>query len=310
VAPERVFILTEGSHAAEVREELPEVPPENVLVEPTRRGTAGSLALPALLIHQRAPDAVWASLHSDAFIEDDDAFRANLDAAFTGAAELPHLFTLGVRPTFPSTQLGYIHAAEELRRVGGSPVYRVERFIEKPDAECASAYLASGEYFWNPGVFVWSAASIAEQFRLLLPEIHGVLEPLARRFGSSDFGPEYARIYPYVPVDTIDTGIMERASQVAVIPATFGWSDIGSWKELYEALAHREGDNVVRGEHLALDTRGTLVFGSGRLIATVGVADLVIVETDDVVLVCPRDRAPDVKKLVEQLADQGRAGLL
>ena len=310
VPSERVLILTERSHADDVRRELPEVPAENVLVEPGRRGTAASLALPALLIHRRAPDAVWASLHSDAFIDDDDAFRANLEAALTGAAEMPHLFLLGIRPTFPSTQLGYIHAAEEIRRIGAFAVHRVERFVEKPNAADAQAYVDSGEYFWNPGIFVWSAGSIVEQFRRLQPEIHDALLPLAEHFGRPSFQAEYERIYPSVKVEAIDTAIMERAPDVAVIPATFGWSDIGSWKELYEALAPDGASNVVRGEHIGIDTRRALVFGGKRLVATVGLDDVVIVETDDALLVCRRDRAADVKKLVEQLEQEGRAELL
>lgn len=309
VPPECVFILTERSHADGVRAELPELPAENIIAEPVRRGTAGSLALAALIIHRRSPGSVWASLHSDHVIEDDDAFRANFEAAFRGAAEMPHLFTLGVRPTYPSTQLGYIQAAAELRRIGPFPVHRVERFIEKPDAARAAQFVASGEYFWNPGYFFWSAENIVQQFARLLPEIHAALAPLADLFGTSSFQAEYERLYPAVPVDTIDTGIMERAPDIAVIPATFGWSDIGSWKELYEALAP-QGGNFARGEHLGLDTTGTLVFGGQRLVATVGLEDVVIVETDEVLLVCRRDRAADVKKLVEQLEQQGRRELL
>jgi len=310
VPAERIFILTERSHADGVREELPEIPDENILAEPTRRGTAGSLALAALLIERRSPDAVWASLHSDHFIQDDDAFRANLAAAFEGAAQLPHLFTLGIRPTFPSTQLGYIQSAEELRRIDGFPVHRVERFVEKPELARAAEFVASGEYHWNPGYFFWSAASILQQFECLLPEIYSALAPLADHFGSASFESEYERVYPTIPRETIDTGIMERAPQVAVIPATFGWRDIGSWTELYESLEADAEGNVVRGEHLGVDTHGSLVLGGRRLIATIGLEDLVIVDADDVLLVCRRDRAADAKQLVERLERQGRAELL
>jgi mannose-1-phosphate guanylyltransferase len=310
VPPERVFVLTERSHAAGVREQLPEVPAENVIVEPIRRGTAGSLALASLIIHRRAPDAVWVSLHSDHVIQDDDAFRSNFDAAFRGAAEMPHLFTLGIRPTYPSTQLGYIHAAEELRRIGEFRVHRVERFVEKPDVKRATDFVESGEYFWNPGYFFWSAESIRRQFELLLPEIYGPLSELADHFGSPSFQAEYERVYPTLPVETIDFGIMERAPEVAVIPATFSWSDIGSWKELYEALETDADGNVVRGEHLGHETRASLIFGGRRVIATVGLEDLVIVETEDVLLVARRDRAAEVKQLVERLEKQGRDELL
>ena len=143
-----------------------------------------------------------------------------------------------------------------------------------------------------------------------MPTIHRALLPLAERFGSASFEAEYERVYPTIPVDTIDTGIMERAPEVAIIPASFGWSDIGSWKELYEALEADADGNVVRGEHVGLDTGGSLIFGGSRLIATVGLEDVVIVETPDVLLVCRRDRAADVKQLVERLEHQARVELL
>jgi mannose-1-phosphate guanylyltransferase len=310
VPAERVFILTEGSHADGIRAELPEVPAENILVEPTRRGTAGSLCLPALLIHQRTPDAVWASLHSDAFITDDEAFRRNLSAAFDAAARMPYLFTLGVEPTFPSTQLGYIQRAEQLDTVDEIPVYRVERFVEKPALELAEEYLRTGSFYWNPGIFVWEAETIRAQFEALLPEIYSRLAPLAARFGQPDFESEYHRIYPEVPVDTIDTGIMERAPRVATKPALFSWADIGSWKELYENLSADESGNIVRGEHICHDSHGLLVHGGKRLVATLGLEDLVIVDTDDVLLIARRDRAAEVRRLVEQLEALGRLELL
>lgn len=310
VSPDHVFILTERSHADGVRAELPEVPARNFLVEPARRGTAGSLALAALLIYRRAPDAVWASLHSDAFVQDDEAFRADLRAAFEGAARFPHLFTLGIRPSSPSTQFGYIQAAEELARIDGYAVHRVERFVEKPDARRAAEYVASGRYFWNPGVFVWSARSIYRQFATLLPDICGALEPLAAQFDTPAFEEAYARVYPTIRQETIDTGIMERAPEVAVIPATFGWSDIGSWRELYEVLPRDAEGNVVIGEARNLDTRNSLIFGGRRLVAAIGVEDLVVVDTEDALLICRRDRAADVKRLVEQLEREGRRDLL
>jgi mannose-1-phosphate guanylyltransferase len=159
-------------------------------------------------------------------------------------------------------------------------------------------------------VFIWSAASIERQFAELLPAIHGALQPLVERFGTPGFQAEYDRVYPTIPVDTIDTGIMEKAPEVAMIPASFGWRDIGSWQELFEALDADEHGNVVRGQHLGLDTARTLVFGGRRLVATIGLEDLVIVETDDVLLVCRRDRAADARKLVEQLEQRGRTELL
>jgi mannose-1-phosphate guanylyltransferase len=296
-----VLILTEASHAADIRAQLPAVPPENVLVEPERRGTAATLALAALIIERRSPGAVWASLHSDAFIDDDAEFRDTLDAALTAAAELPHLVTMGIRPTAPSSQLGYIQGGEEIRKIGRFPVQRVRRFVEKPDARTAQAYLDSGEYYWNPGVFVWSSAAILEQFRTLLPDIYGPLARIAEADGTPEFDAVYRAVYPTVPVDTIDTGIMERAPDVAVIPASFGWNDVGSWKELYEVLPKDAQGNVTRGDVVGVDTRGSLVVSTSRTVATVGLSDVVVIETADAVFVCPRERAADVRRIVEAL---------
>lgn len=304
VPPSRVLILTESSHADQVRAQLPEVPAENVLVEPARRGTAATLALAALLIQRRAPGSVWASLHSDAFIEDDEAFRATLDAAFSAAEALPYILTLGIQPSFPSSQLGYIHAGEPLRRIGAFEVKRVRRFVEKPRPDVAREYLASGEFYWNSGIFVWSTELIAEQFRTLLPDIYAPVAEIAALDGSPAFDEAYRRIYLSVPVDTIDTGVMERAPSVAVIPAAFGWSDVGSWKELYDVLPKDADGNVVQGDHVGIETRGSLIVSTSRIVATLGLTDVVVVETPDAVFVCPRERAAEVRRIVEALAER------
>ncbi|MCC7105541.1 MAG: mannose-1-phosphate guanylyltransferase [Chloroflexi bacterium] len=304
VSPERVLILTEASHAADIRAQLPDVPVENILVEPERRGTAATLAMAALIIERRSPGAVWASLHSDAFIDDDAEFRDTLDAALTAAAEQPRLVTMGIRPTTPSPQFGYIQSGEEICRIGRFPVQRVRRFVEKPDAQTAQAYLQSGEYYWNPGVFAWSSAAILEQFRTLLPDIYRPLARIAAADGTPEFDALYRAVYPTVPVDTIDTGIMERAPEVAVIPASFGWNDVGSWKELYDVLPKDPRGNVARGDVVALDTRDCLVVATSRTVATVGLSDLVVIETADAVFVCPRDRAADARRIVEALSNR------
>jgi mannose-1-phosphate guanylyltransferase len=311
VPADRILVMTERSHADDVRRELPDVPEENIHVEPARRGTAGSLALAAAAIRDRRPDAIMASLHSDAYIEDDAEFRRTLDAAFVAADESRHLVLMGIQPSSPSTQLGYIEAGEVLQEIGSYPLRRVARFVEKPDLERARRFVASGRHFWNPGVFVWRVDVILEEFLRLQPAIQGRIAAIAPAFGSGSLRSKMADIYPTVPVETIDVGIMEKSDRVAVIPATFGWSDIGSWGELLDILPRDEDGNVSRGTHLGLGTRNSLVFASSRPVATVGLESMIVVETPDVVLVCPRDRVQDVKKLVEKLAlDPERQPLL
>ncbi len=308
VSAERVIVMTEQSHADGIREQLPELPAENVVVEPARRGTAGSLALAAALIARRDPNALMASVHSDAHIDDADEFRRTLDAAFTAADRTRQLVLMGIVPSSPSTQLGYIEAADVLEEVDGYPVRKVARFVEKPVLERARQFVSSGRHYWNPGVFVWRVDTILAEFGRLQPKIKALVTTIA---GSDSDSGALAEIYPTVPIETIDVGIMEKSDKVAVVPARFGWSDIGSWSEIFDVLPRDADGHAGHGEHLSLGSRDTLVFSTSRPVATIGLSDIVVIETPDVVLVCPRDRAAEVKMLVERLAlDPERSKLL
>ena len=308
VPPERVLVLTEQSHAAEVREQMPTVPVEHVLVEPARRGTAGALALAALFVRERDPKAVVACLSSDHVIPHADEFRRTLRVAATAAAEGRHLLTLGVQPTHPATQYGYIEVADELLEVDGYPVYRVARFVEKPDRPVAEAYLRDGRHLWNSGIFIWRVDTVLAQFRELMPHLYTTLEPLAPQLGTRTGADALTSTYPTIEVQTIDYGILERAPDVAVVPARFAWSDVGSWAELYDVLPHDSGENVLRGQHLVLDTHGSFVYSedTGRTVVALGMEDLVVIDTPDVLLICPRSRTQEVKRLVEWLEGDPR----
>jgi mannose-1-phosphate guanylyltransferase len=304
VDPDRILIVTERSHARDLHAQLPELPASSIIVEPVRRGTAAALLLASLHVKERAPEATWASLHADAFITDDDEFRRTLAAALEAAASGDFLVTTGVQPRFAATGYGYIHRGDEIGHAGGFPLYRVARFIEKPDQVTADAYVASGQYLWNPGVFVWKNTTLLHAFARHQPQILRVLSsvPLA----SVD------EVYAEAPRETIDVGIMERAENVATLAARFGWSDIGSWAELWE-LAERDSDGNValgRGRVLTSDSRGSLVYADGRTVALVGVDDLIVVETEDAVFVAPRSRAQDVRAIVRRLRDDGITELL
>jgi mannose-1-phosphate guanylyltransferase len=304
VDPRQILIVTERSHADDLHAQLPELPESSIVVEPTRRGTAAALLLAALHIRARAPDATWASLHSDAFISDDSEFRRTLAAALEAAASGDALLTTGIQPRFAATGYGYIQRGEKLRDVQGFSVYSVVRFVEKPDDETAQRYVESGDYLWNPGVFVWKNTSLLEAFAEYQPDIYEVLTsvPLA----------EIDKAYPSARKETIDVGIMERARNVATIPADFGWSDIGSWAELWELSTRPADDNVLLGSGrvMTADSQGNLVYADGRVVTLVGVSDLVIVETADAVFICPRDRAQDVKMIVQRLQAEGATDLL
>jgi mannose-1-phosphate guanylyltransferase len=307
VAPERILIITERSHADDLHAQLPELPKSSIIVEPTRRGTAAALLLAALHVRERAPDATWASVHSDAFITDDDEFRRTLASALEAAASGDYLVTTGVQPRFPSTGYGYIQRGQAVGTFQGFPLHGVVRFVEKPDLATAEGYLASGDYLWNPGVFVWKNSALLDAFQQHQPEIYRVLNsvPLA----------DVDRVYPDAPRETIDVGIMEPASHmgnVATVPARFGWTDIGSWGELWELATQEPSTNVDLGPGrlMAEDSFGNLVYADGRTVALVGVNDLVVVETADAVFICPRARSQDVKLIVQRLQKEGRSELL
>jgi len=304
VGPERILIITERSHDDDLRAQLPELPDSSILVEPTRRGTAAALLLAALHVEARAPGATWASVHSDASITDDDEFRRTLAAAVEAAAGGEYLVTTGIEPRFAATGYGYIQRGDEVGQVQGFPLCRVVRFVEKPNLETAQAYVRSGDYLWNPGVFVWKNSTLLDAYKQHQSAIYDTLTsvPLGR----------VDQVYPSAPRETIDTGIMEPARNVATIPAQFGWNDIGSWAEFWELAQHDADDNVAQGAGrlIAADSARNMVFAERRTVALVGVDDLIVVETEDAIFVCPRARAQDVKLIVQRLQAEGSSGLL
>ncbi len=304
---ERIFVVTGRNYADLAREQLPELPPENVLVEPSGRSTAPCVGLAAVHILRRDPDAVMASLHADHVIRDPEGFRQALLAA-RDVAQDDVLVTLGIQPTHPATGFGYIHRGEQVATSRGLPVFRVRRFVEKPPLPQAQAYLESGEYYWNSGIFIWKAATILDQMKALLPDLHRQLMRIAAALDGPQASEVLEEVWREVCPVSIDVGVMERATQVLVLPLDVGWSDVGDWAALADLLPKDEqGNVVVRTPHVGLDTTGTLIYGSGeRLVATVGVKDLVIVDTGDVLLICPKDRTQDVRFLVERLRERGQ----
>jgi mannose-1-phosphate guanylyltransferase len=310
VPPERILVITEASHADELRAQLPKLPAENVVVEPMRRGTAAAVGLAATIIARREPRASMASLHSDHAVADADEFRRSLAAAFALAESGDWLVTLGIRPSSPHTGMGYIQVGPDIGTFDDHKGYRALRFVEKPDVETAKRFSAEG-YVWNPGYFLWQVPVILAEFARLLPEMYGPLTEYGSALGSSGEAKALRDAYERMPVQTIDYGIMERAEMVATIPADFGWTDIGSWRELLQMAPKDADGNVIRGEHFGIDTRRTLVYGADRPVFTVGVEDLVIVDAGDALLVCRPDQAERIKELVERLqADPNQSGLV
>jgi mannose-1-phosphate guanylyltransferase len=318
IPAERILIGTGCDYVATVREQLPDLPPANIVVEPSGRGTAPAIGLGALHILRAAgpaaSEAVMVVVTADHHIGDGPLFRRVLLAA-AETARSGSLVTLGITPSFASTGYGYIQRGEQVQTLDGIAVYRALRFTEKPDAATARAFLDSGTYSWNSGMFIWSVRTICAEFERQMPCLWAQLSEIQRAFDTPAEQAVLERVWAAVDKETIDYGIMEHAPDVAVIPADIDWNDIGSWQTLIELLqsdsgAARDAGNVASGEHIILDTRNTLVYSPKKLVATIGLQDLVIVETDDALLVCPQDRSQDVRKIVDLLRARGREDLL
>ena len=307
--PEEIFVVTGADQVEQLMRQAPELPAGNFLIEPMGRGTAPAIGLGAVHLRRRNPEAVMAVLTADHFIRDVEQFRGTLVAAGQ-VAEKGHLVTLGITPSFPSTAYGYIKQGEQLDELDGLKVFRAERFTEKPGAETAYRMVESGLYSWNSGMFMWRVDRIMEEFERQMPDLYVQLAQVEAVLNTAAYDATLKRVWPEVTPQTIDYGVMEGAEDVAVIPVDIGWSDVGNWSSMRDILAADEDGNVVVGEHIGLDTRDAVIFGGQRLIATIGLTDVIIVDTDDAVLVCTREREQDVRELVQRLKEMGRNGVL
>jgi mannose-1-phosphate guanylyltransferase len=307
--PERIFVVTLTRHASVLMKQVPELPAENFVLEPEGRGTAPAIGLAAIHLANHDPEACMAILTADHFITETARFCQVLAAAERVAAD-GSLVTLGIQPSSPSTGFGYIHHGSALGEENEFPFYTVERFTEKPILATARQMVDSGEYSWNSGMFVWQVIRILQEFERQMPDFYSQLMEVKAVLGTPEYSAELERVWPRVNKETIDYGIMEGARQVVVIPVNIGWTDIGSWGSLFNLLPADADDNVFVGPHIKIDTKNTLVFGDKRLVAVMGVKDLVIIDTDDVVMVCSREREQDVKLLVELLKQTQQVHLI
>jgi mannose-1-phosphate guanylyltransferase len=303
VPPERVFVVTAESQAALVAECLPELPADNILAEPCARNTAPCVAWAAHEIARRDPNAIQVVLPADHVIQPADAFRKTLEAAAAAAVE-GGLFTFGVEPDHPATGYGYIKTSAQLGLSLGEPVYAVDRFVEKPNLAKAEEFLSEGGFYWNAGIFVWSTKSILAALAKYTPELDAGIRRIVA--GGSDLAVEYAAL----PSDPIDIAIMERSDDVRLLPITYSWNDVGSWQALAEISPKDANGNAAvlgpAGKLIALDAKNNLVYAEGeRVVALVGVEGLAVVQTETATLVCPLDRAQDVKAVVDELKASG-----
>jgi len=312
LSPKRIMVVTNALQAEETARQLKDLGdlPVDVIAEPVGRNTAPAIALAAAVIACHDPDATMLVLPADHYIRDEAEFcrvaRAACEAAADGA-----LVTLGIEPTRPETGYGYIEADTAAPGAGACPV---RRFVEKPDMQKALEFLAARNFYWNSGMFIWRVEAIRGELARQMPELAAAIDTIV--FGEpwdlEALKPQVERIYPGIRGESIDYGVMERAERVLVIPASFGWSDVGSWSALPEVMEADGNGNVAIAAKgvVSIDSGDSLVYGNGKMTALVGVTGLIIVDTPDALLVCSQHRAQDVKKVVEQLQREGRTEYL
>ncbi len=322
IAAERIWSVTNAEQAAALRKQLPAAARKKVLTEPCGRNTAAAIALAAVHIrHVAKGDAVMAVLPADHYIAQPERYREIVNVALEVARAEGRMVVLGIPPTRPETGYGYIERIEQPFRAGGFTVHPVRRFTEKPELAVAKEYVAAGMYQWNAGMFFWRVSTFLEALREFLPKTHEAIESLARHIGKPSYESQLKKIYPKLENISVDYAILENAAAegasvageargVFVIPADIGWSDIGSWAAVYELLAQRPGENILAGPGETLDAEGNFLWSPGKFVAAIGVRDLVVVETPGALLICPRDRAQDVGKIVKSLEQRKLKQLL
>ncbi len=300
---ERILVVTVAEQASEMQKQVPSIPLENYLIEPAPRGTASVVGLAAMILKKRDPEAAMAILPSDHFIRNRDLFHYLLRTAFDIASQ-NYLVTLGITPLHPSTAYGYIQQGASLDGDFKYPAYKVRRFKEKPNEKTAQEFLRSGDHSWNSGMFVWRADAILAEIDKQMPVLADALNKISAAWDTPNRD-ETLKVWHDLKVETVDYAVMEKAGRVAVLPAGgLGWSDVGAWDSLFDVLfPDMHGNVAVNSQHLALETRNTLMYGNNpdRLIVTIGLDDMVIVDVDDVLLVCKVDQAQKVRDVVEHL---------
>ncbi len=307
----QIWIITNEDLRPAVLKQLPQLPKALVLAEPVGRNTAPAIGLAAFLLLRQNPDAVIGMFPSDHVIADQKRYRETLQRGIEIAAAGENIVVLGIRPTRPETGYGYIESGSAF----GAHALRVRRFTEKPDPAKASEFLAAGNYFWNSGMFLWSARTLADALREHLPRTAHLLEQIAATFGTRKFAPTFRKLYPKCENISIDYAVLEprsakgeRAGNIFCLPADFGWNDLGSWTALHEHHSGKscppEGNLISGAGVCVMNAHGNYVHAPGKFVAVVGVNDLVVVETDDALLITTRQQAQDVGKVVKYLDEK------
>jgi mannose-1-phosphate guanylyltransferase len=303
VPPANIFVITTQAQLAGCRAACTGLPAANIVAEPMGRDTAAATGLAMLLVKQRNPAAAFAMLPADHVIHDTVEYAKLLNVAFESAESADVLVTLGIKAATPETGFGYIQQAGPWKKIGGRDVMTVKRFVEKPNLETAKGYLASGEYFWNAGMFVWRVPVVEAAFKAHAAELYtGLAQLEATAKAAGGWAKALPEIYPALKKISVDYALMEKSTNVVVVPATFDWDDVGAWPAIAKHFTPDSAGNVLRGLAMVEGGANNIVVSTdGHLTGVVGVSDLVVVHTAEATLVCPKDRAQEVKALLERL---------
>ncbi|MGC2062685.1 MAG: mannose-1-phosphate guanylyltransferase/mannose-6-phosphate isomerase [Thermodesulfovibrionales bacterium] len=307
-----VVIVTGRKYEFDIKAQMAEVCGTgslHILIEPEGRDTAPAIGLAAVQVMKKDPSAVMVVMPSDHVILNDERFRMIVREAAVLAGE-GYLTTIGIIPDRPEIGYGYIRKGSPIRKTKDAPSYKVRRFVEKPDLEKAKEYVDSGDYLWNSGIFIWTVKDILSEIKKQMPDLYKGLLEIKKALGGKDEQDVINAVFKKLSRVSIDYGIMEHASKVAVLPADMGWSDVGSWRALDEILESDPAGNIISGNVIDLDSKDSVIYGGKRLVATIGLNNMVVVDTPDATLICSKERTQDVKKVVDALKQKGADELL
>ncbi len=307
VGADRVLVITSGTLAEPTRAQLPELPPENVICEPVGRNTAPCAVLGLGVARQIDPLAPVALLPADHFIPDEEIFRSQLQDAFDLAATRETVITLGIKPTHPETGYGYIRTTENS---GKTPVLKGLEFVEKPDLVKAEEYVRHGQFYWNSGMFIWNSSWFAKMAQQHVPDICQLMDGPIQKFGTDGFDEALQDAYQQCPAESVDVAVMEKLPGFLLLEATFRWSDLGSWDAWGELAPQLADGNKGLADLLCINSKGNIIRSEKRLVALLGVDDLIVVDTPDALLVARKEDAQRIKEIIDQLEKDGRSDLL
>ncbi|MGZ6275992.1 MAG: mannose-1-phosphate guanylyltransferase [Syntrophales bacterium] len=305
IPKENILIVTGESHADELMRQVPHIPQENIIIEPLGRNTAPCIGLASFYIRRKSPHDVMVVLPADHLIEDASRFRNLLSIAADMASRGDYLVTIGIRPTGPETGYGYIEKGDLRAAINGENIYAVKSIREKPPLKQAKAFLKKGGFYWNSGMFVWNVSTILRAIEKWLPQIHEGLIRMEDAVGTEGEREAVRRVYQTIPSISIDYGVMEKADNILLIEGDFGWSDMGSWDALWEVSNKDENGNAMNCDlFIGVNARNSLIHSPRKLVTLLGVEDLIVVDTEDSLLICKRGSSQDVKKVVEILEEK------